>query len=133
MNPVLVLAARLESGETPYVQTVTVGHHKVACDEPTGRGGGDLGPSPTGLVLAGLAGCTSITLRMYADRKGWQLGAVHVETALYREGEAERIERTIAFGAELLPEQRDRLLEIAEKTPVTRMLKQGVTIATRLR
>jgi putative redox protein len=133
MNPVLVIAARLESGETPHVQTISVGHHQVTCDEPKTRGGGDLGPSPTGLVLAGLAGCTSITLRMYADRKGWQLGSVHVEAALYLEGETQRIERTISFGAELAPEQRARLLEIAGKTPVTRMLQQGVAIATRLR
>jgi putative redox protein len=129
---VLVVAAHLESGHVPYGQTISVGHHEVPCDEPVSRGGADAGPSPSGLLLAALAGCTSITLRMYADRKGWDLGQVQVSVKLMRRNDAERIERTIQLGRELAPEQLARLLEIAEKTPVTRKLKQGVEIATRL-
>jgi putative redox protein len=128
----LVVAAHLESGAAPYLQTIKVGHHVVSCDEPASRGGADLGPSPSGLLVAALAGCTSITLGMYAGRKGWELGAVQVDVEWLRGGDGERIERTIHLGRELTAEQTARLLEIAEKTPVTKTLKQGVAIATRL-
>jgi putative redox protein len=128
----LILAAELESGPVPYGQTISIGHHEVACDEPASRGGGDAGPSPSGLLLAALAGCTSITLRMYADRKGWDLGQVKVSAKLLRDADVERVERTIHVGGALAPEQLARLLEIAEKTPVTKMLKRGLAIATEL-
>lgn len=127
-----VIAAHLDSGLALYEQRVKVGHHTVTCDESVSRGGGDLGPSPTGLLLAALAGCTSITLRMYADRKGWELGSVKVDLKLFRVGDQERIDRAIQIESPLAPEQTARLLEIAEKTPVTRVLKTGVQILTRL-
>jgi putative redox protein len=68
---------------------------------------------------------------MYAERKGWELGEIHVEVRLVEEGGAQRIERRIRLGAALADEQRRRLLEIAEKTPVTRMVREGVEIVTR--
>ena len=102
----------------------------MTSDEPASRGGGDAGASPTGLLLAALAGCTSITLRMYADRKGWELGTVKADVKLLRVGDKERIERSIWIERELGPEQTTRLLEIADKTPVTRLLRSGVPIAT---
>lgn len=126
----LVLAAHLESGSARYEQRIKVGHHTVTSDEPASRGGGDAGASPTGLLLAALAGCTSITLRMYADRKGWELGTVKADVKLLRVGDKERIERSIWIERELGPEQTTRLLEIADKTPVTRLLRSGVPIAT---
>jgi putative redox protein len=129
---VLAVAVHLESGDAPHAQRIKVGRHVVASDEPASHGGGDTGPSPTGLMLSALAACTSITLRMYADRKGWVLGTVHVDARLMRGGAGERIERTLRFGEALTPEQVARLLEIAEKTPVTKMLKAGVPIATRV-
>ena len=129
---VLIGAARLESGAAPYAQQIQVGHHTLTSDEPASHGGGDTGASPTGMLLAALAACTSITLRMYADRKGWDLGAVHVELKMWRAGDAQRIERTLRFGAPLTAEQVAKLLEIAEKTPVTKTLKSGVPIATRV-
>jgi putative redox protein len=128
----LIVAAELESGPVPYGQTISIGHHEVACDEPASRGGGDAGPSPSGLLLAALAGCTSITLRMYADRKGWDLGQVKVSLKLLRDADVERVERTIRLGGTLAPEQLERLREIAEKTPVTKTLKRGLAIATEL-
>ena len=128
----LVLTAHLESGAAPYAQKIRVGHHAVTADEPVSHGGADTGPSPTGLVLAGLAACTSITLRMYADRKGWTLGAVHVDLTMLRSGNDVRIQRTVRAGAALTADQQARLLEIAEKTPVTKMLKPGVPIDTTL-
>jgi putative redox protein len=128
----LVATAHLESGPVPHAQSIKVGHHVLTADEPPSNGGRDTGPSPTGLLLAALASCTSITLRMYADRKSWDLGTVRVGIKLLRAGAAERIERTVRFGAALAPEQVTRLLEIADKTPVTRLVKAGVPIATRV-
>jgi putative redox protein len=130
---VLVATAHLESGDAPYAQRIKLGHHVIAADEPAEHGGGDVGASPVSLLLAALAACTSITLRMYADRKAWALGTVHVDLKLSRAGAAERIDRVLRFGAELSPEQVARLLEIAEKTPVTKMVKGGVPIATRVK
>ena len=129
---VLVATAHLESGSAPHAQQLKVGHHALTADEPTSHGGGDTGPSPTGILLAALAACTSITLRMYADRKGWDLGQVRVDAKLFRAGAAERIERVVRFGAALPGDQVARLLEIADKTPVTKMIKAGVPIATRV-
>jgi len=129
---VLVATASLESGTAPYAQQTRIGHHVVPSDEPAARGGGDTGPTPTGLLLAALASCTSITLRMYADRKRWDLGTVHVDVRFFRAGGAERIERTIRLGAALAPEQHARLGEIADKTPVTKMVMTGVPITTRV-
>lgn len=128
-NPRLATAT-LDSGARPYEQNIRTGHHQLVSDEPTAVGGADAGPTPYGLLVAALASCTSITLRMYADRKGWPLGAVHVACTILREGDVERIERTITLSAALPAEQRDRLAEIAEKTPVTKTLKRGVAIAT---
>jgi putative redox protein len=127
-----ILSAHLESGAAPYAQRVVTGHHTVLADEPASRGGGDTGASPTGLLLAALASCTSITLAMYAARKGWELGPVRIDVALYRAGDAQRIERKISVAGPLTPEQQARLLEIADKTPVTKTLREGVAIKTQL-
>jgi putative redox protein len=129
----LVLSARLESTGTPHGQRVEIGRHALITDEPPSHGGGGTGPSPVALLVAALAGCTAITLEMYAARKGWALGTVRIDLKLFRAGDAQRIQRTIGTGAALTPEQRSRLLEIADKTPVTKMLKPGVTIATSFR
>jgi putative redox protein len=123
----------LDSGDTPYRQTLRAGRHELVADEPAAVGGGDQGPAPYGLLLSALAACTSITLRMYADRKGWQLGPVHIDLKMRRDNDEERIERTIVLAAAVPPEQRARLAEIAEKTPVTRTLRRATTIVTTFR
>ena len=120
--------------ETHYVCAVRTGRHKLTADEPPSNGGADTGPSPYDLVLAGLAACTAITLRMYADRKGWPLGRIHVDLELYKDEQtkADRIARTISFGETLDADKKARLAEIAEKTPVTKTLKAGAKIETKL-
>ena len=123
--------AALDSA-TGYAADIHTGRHHLTADEPTAIGGTDTGPAPYQLLLAGLAACTSITLRMYADRKGWSLGAVHVELDFFKEADeaASKIRRVVKFSEPLSAEQLTRLAEIAEKTPVTKTLKSGVAIET---
>jgi len=130
MDTTRIAAAHLDSGTERYGQTIRVGHHTINADERAAQGGADAGPSPYELLLAALGACTSITLRMYAERKGWEIGPIHIDLTFAREGEAERIERRIRVAATLSDEQRTRLAEIAEKTPVTKTVKRGTPIAT---
>jgi putative redox protein len=84
------------------------------------------------LLCAALAACTAITLRMYAQRKEWALQAVHVDVLLKVDGKDHKITRRLRFEGTLDEAQRARLADIAERTPVTLTLKQGVTITTLL-
>jgi putative redox protein len=128
----LIARATLDS-EKGYAQTVeTTGGHRLTSDEPESNGGTNTGPAPYALLLAALGACTSITLRMYADRKGWELGSVHVELRFIRNPDGDKIERHIRLGATLSEEQRGRLAEIAEKTPVTKTVRAGAPIETHL-
>jgi uncharacterized OsmC-like protein/pimeloyl-ACP methyl ester carboxylesterase len=125
-----------------FQQQVTVGRHHFLADEPADVGGLDSGPGPYDLVLAGLGACTAMTLRLYAERKGLPLERVIVElshsrihaadceTCETKEGMVDRIERTIALRGNLGAEQRERLLEIADKCPVHRTLTSEVDIRT---
>ncbi len=127
------IAHVVTTSEQGYAQQVRAGRHRLGADEPTSSGGTDTGASPYQLVLAGLAACTAITLRMYAQRKGWELGTVEVELSLSKEGDADVIHREVRCSAPLTGEEQARLSEIAEKTPVTKTLKQGARIDTQLR
>lgn len=119
-------------GTTGYATDIVVGgHHRLIADEPVSGGGTDAGPAPYDLLVASLGACTAITLRMYADRKGWQLASLAVDLRIVRAGEGMRIERTLAIEG-LDAEQKARLAEIAEKTPVTLTLKGGIPIHTTL-
>ena len=113
-----------------YVQQIRAGHHALLADEHTALGGADAGPAPFAYVLSGLGACTSITLRMYAERKGWVLGAVTVRLQLLRDEGGIRIEREVAIGGALSEDQRARLADICERTPVTLALKGGILIKT---
>jgi putative redox protein len=110
------------------------GVHRLMVDEGRNVGGNDEGFNPFQLVLLGLAQCTAATLRLYADRKGWDLGQVRVRARLLQNGDGgsaqQRIERQVRIAAELNVEQTARLAEIADRTPVTRMLRSGVAIET---
>ena len=116
-----------------YRVEVRVGAHQLTADEPAAAGGGDFGPSPFGLVLSGLAACTATTLRMYATRKGWELTTVKVDVRYDVDDDGRRsIERTITVPVDLTPEQRQRLADIAERTPVTLAIRDGTPITTTL-
>jgi putative redox protein len=127
-----VIATTTVESEAGYAQVIESGGHRLAADEPVAGGGTGTGPTPYGLLLAALGACTSITLRMYAQRKQWELGHIlvalrHVKTT---EG-GEHIERDVRFSAPLTDDQRARLAEIVEKTPVTKTIKAGAVIQTR--
>ena len=99
------------------------GRHALRVDEPTTVGGTDSGPSPTRLVAAGLAGCTAITIEMYAKRKGWEVGKVEVDVDVtYEEFSPLSFTVTLRLPAELSDEQRARLLVVARKCPVHKLL-----------
>jgi len=123
--------AHLESIGPPYEQAIRIGAHSLVADEGPALGGQDKGPPPYGYLMAGLAACSSITLQMYAARKGWELGTIHVDARFVKDGDDERVERVVRLAATVTAEQRARLAEIVEKTPVTKTLKRALPIATR--
>jgi putative redox protein len=107
------------------------GAHQLVADEPAANGGGDSGPSPFGLLLSGLAACTAMTLRMFAEHKGWTLAAIEVDVRYnIAENDEAATERTITLPTDLPTEQRDRLADIAERTPVTLVIRRGTPITT---
>jgi putative redox protein len=125
-------------------QQITAGGHALVADEPVAAGGTDTGPAPYELLLSALGACTSMTLALYARRKGWPLEAVtvrlqhsrrHVEDCATCETEDVRldhIDREVELVGSLSDEQRARLLEIANKCPVHRTLSSRIVISTRL-
>ena len=123
---------RAHIGEIDFAVNVMAGEHHWTSDEPPALGGRNAGPAPYDLLLGSLGACTAITLRMYAKRKGWALRGVDVDLRFVREDSGERIERTIRLEGKLDAEQRARMLEIAEKTPVTRTLRAGLAISTEI-
>ena len=121
------------TSEFKLAQQIVSGHHRQTADEPTARGGSDSGASPYELLLASLGACTSMTLRMYAGRKGWELGKITVGLRYTTaDGEQDHIDRRLSFSKPITAEQTERLLEIAAKTPVTRTLQAGVKIDTKI-
>jgi putative redox protein len=122
-----------DSGHGGLQMFLTAGPTSLVADVKVASGGLDLGPDPHDLVAAGLAACTTMTLRLYAKRKNWTLGAVHVEVRSARDVDMvppERFDREITLDGDLDDEQRKRLLEIAEMCPIHRLLTQGARVVT---
>lgn len=111
------------------------GGHVLIVDEPPDRGGTDTGPRPTQLLAASLAGCTAITVEMYAERKGWDVGGVEVEVEVtYDHHVPDEFRVALHLPGDLDDEQRQRLLLIAEKCPVHKVLagEAKVTVTERV-
>lgn len=126
-----IAQATVQSTNVNYRQEISTEGHALIADEPVSGGGKNAGPAPYDYLLAGLGACTAITLRMYAERKGWDLGDLRVDLVLLKDREGEtRIERTLHTNAPLSDEQWERLLEIAGKTPVTKTIQSGAPITT---
>jgi putative redox protein len=133
-----------ETGTGTYTQEITAGHHRLVADEPSPTGD-DAGPTPYDLLLAALGACTSMTVRMYANRKGWPLehvrvtlrhSRIHAQDCAECETKAgwiDHIDREIELTGDLDQTQRDRLLLIAERCPVHQTLTSEVRVATSLR
>lgn len=134
----------VSEGAHRHQQRVLAGRHVLVADEPESVGGRDTGPNPYDYLLAALGTCTTITVRMYADHKGWPLD--HVEARLTHDrihskdcencesdtARVSRIQKTLVLKGDLSPEQRERLLEIAERCPVHRTVTQEKEMVTRL-
>lgn len=134
----------VRTGSDGLFSRINARGHALLADEPTSVGGTDLGPSPYDYLAAALGTCTGMTLRLYADRKGWPLDAVEVRLSHQkihaadcsecetREGKIDEIRRSITLLGDLSTEQRAKLLEIADKCPVHRTLHSEVRVLTSL-
>ena len=121
-------SVHISSAGGPFAQTIQVRRHAVVSDEGTGVGGEDRGPDPTELLLGALGACVAMTLKMYAGRKGWELGDLQVDLTSRDENGTFVVERKLTFGAPLTDEQRQRLVEIAGRCPVSRRITGPVEI-----
>ena len=121
-----VVARRREG----FVHDVEIeGGHSLVSDEPESAGGTDAGPSPTRLLAASLAACTAITVEMYADRKGWEVGELEVDVETTYEGPVPvRFDVTMRLPGGLEPDQVEKLLVIAGRCPVHKALAGETTI-----
>jgi putative redox protein len=125
-------------------QEIEIGRHRIVADEPIEAGGTDAGPGPYDLLAAALGACKSMTMRLYAARKGWPLEGVSVRVAHARihardceacetkEGMLDRFDCVVELYGPLSAEQRERLAEIAERCPVHRTLTAEIEIITAL-
>jgi putative redox protein len=137
-----------ETGAGKFQNMVVSGSHRLLADEPKSVGGLDSGPTPYDFVSIALAACTSMTLRLYADRKKLDLGRISVsvshgkvaaehcadcgEAAEGRTGKIDRFERTISIEGGVAPDQSNKLLDIADKCPVHRTLESASAIVTKI-
>ena len=134
----------VRGGKSGLRQEVEAGGHRWVADEPTSVGGAGEGPTPYDLLLGALGACTSMTLRLYADRRKWPLEDVVVRLRHHRihrddcvncdkqDTSIERVERTLELKGPLTDEQRTRLLEIAERCPVHQTLQHNLDVRTSL-
>ena len=130
--------------EDGFTTQMKVGNHSMTADEPESFGGNDFGPSPYELLTAGLSACTVMTLQMYARRKGWPLENVEVHTSYGREHAADcesceqdsakidTFHKTLILSGDLTDEQKERLLEIADRCPVHKTLLSPTQVITNL-
>jgi putative redox protein len=119
-------------GKEKYQCVVEWRNGKLIADEPVSNGGKDEGPDPYTLLLSSLATCTLVTLRMYIDRKGWDIPEIDVKTNMFQTKQGDKtttfIDRDISFPQPIPAEQKDRLLEIAQHCPISKILEGEIKI-----
>lgn len=122
---------QIASDGSNYRHRIRSGTHQLIADEPATLGGQDAGMAPFDLYLASLSACTAITLRMYADKKGWALGEFRASLSSSRDDAGRlRVHRVLHASGALTDAQWQRLLEVVEKTPVTLVMREGATITS---
>ncbi|HLG34627.1 MAG TPA: OsmC family protein [Bacteroidia bacterium] len=135
-SPVKINRAKAVTGSANYRTAITIREHTIIGDEPLKAGGNNEGPTAHELLVASLASCTSVTLRMYADKKGWKLNRVEVDAEMQRitESGVQRniIVTKITLDGDLDDEQRKRLLDISGKCPVHKTLRSSFSISQQL-
>ena len=123
--------ATVVSTDAHYLHHIRVDHYDLDTDEPRALGGQGAAPAPFDYYLASLSACTAITLRMYAERKGWNLGEFRAELALsFGDDGKPHVHRTLHSDQSLSDAQWDRLLEIVANTPVTKAMRDGAVITS---
>ncbi|MFA7325844.1 MAG: bifunctional alpha/beta hydrolase/OsmC family protein [Candidatus Kapaibacterium sp.] len=142
LRPKKTVLARI--GSTGFTTDIQSGNHSITTDEPLSVGGDDFGPNPYDLLMASLGACTAMTMRMYADRKGWAIDEIIVHLSHEKQhvkdcqdcdttsGYIDKIDKEIEIIADLDSEQKQRLLEIADKCPIHRTLHNEVKVNTKL-
>lgn len=133
MATIIATATAVNSGEK-YTTSLQAHQHCLVVDEPVQAGGQDAGPAPGDLLCMSLASCTAITLRMYADRKGWQVPEISVAVNLVKGTEMPSGNNTfycdVKWTGELTPEQEKRFIEIAKACPIHRLLTKPSEVIT---
>jgi putative redox protein len=123
-----------EIGIARYQCNIEWRNGKLIADEPITAGGKDEGPDPYTLLLASVVSCTLITMRMYIDRKGWDIPSISVQANLFQNNKDNKqitfIDRDIKFLSPVSAEQRDRLTEIAKSCPISKILQGELTVRT---
>jgi len=123
-----------EIGQEKYRCSITWRNGKLIADEPESAGGKDLGPDPYSLMLSSVVSCILITLRMYIDRKGWDIPAISVESNLYQNVKDDKavtiIDEDIKFLSPVTDEQREKLISIAKACPISKILQGEILIRT---
>jgi len=144
MSELKTFPVTVQIGATGFATEISSGKHSLRADEPESVGGTDTGPTPYDLLLSALGTCTAMTLRMYADRKGWPLTGATVELHHDRvhardcaeceteTGYISRITKRVSLSGNLDNTQRKRLLEIADRCPVHRTLTSEILVSTEL-
>ncbi len=128
-----LITAITELDRSKYKTKVYAGGHLIYADEPAELGGTDEGMAPGALLLASLGSCTAITIRMYADRKEMPLESIKIDLAICKEEEMSKettISRKIEFTGPITDEQRLRLMQIADKCPIHKLLSNPIRILT---
>lgn len=124
-------------GHEHYISKLSMRGHLIVTDEPLEKGGKDAGPTPTELVLSGLAACTASTLRMYADKKGWDVERIDLEVSIRIQktdaGQISQVESLIDITGNITAGERARMIEIAQKCPVHKLLSNPIEILTSLK
>jgi putative redox protein len=127
-----VVDASAVIGRVQYQTIVKSGNHSIIVDEPVTDGGMDSGMTPYNLLLASLASCTVITLRMYINRKMWVIDEIRVKLELFKTPESIFIDSKLEFSGELTDAQRARLITIADACPIHKILVGNIAINTSL-